>query len=323
MHDILIIGAGPIGMACAIAAKEQGLSYLIIDKGYLVNSLYHYPHSMTFFSTADKLEIGGIPFISQNTKPTRSEALEYYRRVAMNHQLEMNLHERFTKAQKMQDGNLKVETNKGSYICKYLILATGFYDLINPLNVPGENLPKVDHYYKDPHPYYNLRVAVVGAANSAVDAALELYRKGAKEVTMIIREREISERVKYWVRPDMINRIKEGSIKVYFESDVTEIKEDSIHFKKSGKTQQIPNDRVLALTGYRPDFQLLEGLGIKFSEEASRKPIYNEKTMESSISNIFLAGVICGGLETNKWFIENSRVHADLIVAEILNRSKQ
>ncbi len=321
MYDLVIIGAGPIGMATAISAKQNGLSYLIIDKGYLVNSLYHYPQSMTFFSTADKLEIGGIPFISQNTKPTRSEALEYYRRVAMHHQLKMHLHEAFYSATKDRNGVFELKTSKSSYRTKNLILATGFYDLINPLNIPGEDLSKVSHYYQDPHPYFNLKVAVVGAANSAVDAALELYRKGAKEVSMIIRESEISERVKYWVRPDVINRIKEGSIKAYFESELSRIEENQIHFKHEGQEKTIENDRVLALTGYRPDFKLLEKLGLKFSTEASRKPIYNEKTMESSVENIFLAGVICGGLETNKWFIENSRVHADLIVSEILRRS--
>lgn len=320
MYDILIIGAGPIGMACGIEAQNKGLSYLVIDKGYLVNSLYHYPQSMTFFSTSDKLEIGGIPFISQNTKPTRSEALEYYRKVAMHHQLNLNLHEQFQGAKKIDETYFEVETSKDHYTCKHLILATGFYDLINPLNVAGEELPKVDHYYKDPHPYFNLRVAVVGAANSAVDAALELYRKGAREVSMIIRESEVSERVKYWVRPDIINRIKEGSIKAYFESEITKIEEDFIEFKKAGTLNRIANDRVLALTGYRPDFKLLETLGIEFSKESSRRPIYQEESMESTVENLFLAGVICGGLETNKWFIENSRVHAELIIQEILKR---
>ncbi len=321
MYDLIIIGAGPIGMACAIEAQNNGLKYLILDKGFLVNSIYHYPHSMTFFSTADKLEIGNIPFISQNTKPTRSEALEYYRRVAMQHKLEMNLHERFLGASKIDDSIIEIETEKAKYHCKHLILATGFYDLINPLNVPGENLAKVAHYYKDPHPYYNLKVAVVGAANSAVDAALELYRKGAKEVSMIIRESEISERVKYWVRPDVINRIKEGSIKAYFEAEIKEVGEDWLTFEQNDRQVRLENDRVLALTGYRPDYKLLRSIGLEFSEEASRKPIYNEETMESSVSNIFLAGVICGGLETNKWFIENSRVHAKMILQEIVKRS--
>lgn len=316
VYDIVIIGAGPIGMACGIAAKEAGLSYLILEKGYLVNSLYHYPHSMTFFSTSDKLEIGGIPFISQNSKPTRSEALEYYRKVCMHHALNLQLQERFLGLDKKEDEFL-IKTDKGDYQSRHLILAMGFYDLINPLGVKGEDLKKVAHYYKDPHPYFGQKVAVVGAANSAVDAALELYRKGAKEVTMIVRESEISPRVKYWVRPDIINRIKEGSIQAYFEAKITDIRETDLDFVQAGKKQTIENDAVLALTGYRPDFKMLEEIGLEFSNEESHKPIYNEETMESTIPQLYLAGVICGGLETNKWFIENSRVHASQIVSHI------
>jgi len=322
MYDLIIIGGGPIGIACGIAAKEAGLKYLIIEKGYLVNSLYHYPQSMTFFSTADKLEIGGIPFIAQNTKPTRAEALEYYRKVTMHHRVNLHLQERLLGIER-EAKNFRVKTNKGIYHSRYVTLATGFYDLVNPLNIPGENLPKVAHYYKDPHPYFEQRVVVIGAANSAVDAALELYRKGAKEVTMIIREKEISPRVKYWVRPDIINRIEEGSIKAYFEASLTEIRETEIDFIQNGEKHSIANDSVLALTGYRPDFKMLEEIGLEFSEEASHKPLYTEETMESSVKGIFLAGVICGGLETNKWFIENSRVHAELIIKEIVQREAQ
>ena len=322
MYDLIIIGGGPIGIACGIAAKEAGLKYLIIEKGYLVNSLYHYPQSMTFFSTADKLEIGGIPFIAQNTKPTRTEALEYYRKVSMHHKINMHLQERLLNIQK-EENAFKVESNKAEYQTRYVTLATGFYDLVNPLNIPGESLPKVAHYYKDPHPYFEHRVVVVGAANSAVDAALELYRKGAKEVTMIIRETEISPRVKYWVRPDIINRIEEGSIKAYFEASLTEIREGELDFIQNGEKHTIANDSVLALTGYRPDFNMLKNFGLQFSDEASHKPLYNPDTMESSVPGIFLAGVICGGLETNKWFIENSRVHADLIVEKIEQREAQ
>lgn len=320
MYDLIIIGAGPIGLACGIAAKEAGLKYLIIEKGYLVNSLYHYPLSMTFFSTADKLEIGGVPFIAQNTKPNRAEALEYCRKVCMLHKLELRLAERLLAVNKSEAG-FQLQTDKAEYTCKYLTLATGFYDLVNPLNIPGEELAKVAHYYKDPHPYFEQRVVVVGAANSAVDASLELYRKGAKEVSMIIREDEISPRVKYWVRPDMINRLEEGSIKAYFRSELIEIKEKEVLFKQNGSLKRIPNDAVLALTGYRPDFDFLQNIGLEFSLEESRKPIYNSETMESSIPGLFLAGVICGGLETNKWFIENSRIHANLIVAEIQKRA--
>lgn len=320
MYDLIIIGGGPIGLATGIAAKQAGLKYLILEKDHLVNSLYHYPHSMTFFSTADKLEIGGIPFIAQHTKPTRSEALEYYRRVTMHHQLNLQLQEKMLEVQNTNQG-LEVISNKAKYPTKHLVLATGFYDLVNPLNIPGEGLPKVSHYYRDPHPYFGQRVAVVGAANSAVDAALELYRKGAKEVTMIIRESEISPRVKYWVRPDVVNRIKEGSIKAYFEAEIRQITEQEVEIEQDGRRFRLENDAVLALTGYRPDFKMLENLGLEFAQEESHKPLYNEETMESSVKGIFLAGVICGGLETNKWFIENSRVHADLIIQEIVKRT--
>lgn len=306
-------------MACGIAAKEAGLKYLILEKGYLVNSLYHYPHSMTFFSTADKLEIGGIPFIAQNTKPTRAEALEYYRKVCLHHKLNIQLKERFTDLEQSQEG-FNIKTDKGDYSSKYLILATGFYDLVNPLNVKGEDLGKVAHYYKDPHPYFNQRVAVVGAANSAVDAALELYRKGAKEVTMLVREAEISPRVKYWVRPDIINRIEEGSIKAFFEAEIEKIRELELDFRHEGKSHTLANDAVLALTGYRPDFSFLAKIGLQFSEEPSRKPLYKPESMESNIAGLYLAGVICGGLETNKWFIENSRVHAEQIITSILKK---
>lgn len=316
VYDIVIIGGGPIGMACGIAAKEAGLSYLILEKGYLVNSLYHYPHSMTFFSTADKLEIGGIPFISQNSKPTRAEALEYYRKVCMHHALNLQLQERFQGLDR-KENEFVIKTDKGDYRSRHLILATGFYDLVNPLGVKGEELKKVAHYYKNPHPYFGQKVAVVGAANSAVDAALELFRKGAKEVTMIVRENEISPRVKYWVRPDIINRIKEGSVKAHFEAEIEEIRETDLDFVQAGKKQTIENDAVLALTGYRPDFKMLVEIGLEFSNEASHKPIYNEATMESTIPQLYLAGVICGGLETNKWFIENSRVHATQIISHI------
>lgn len=318
-YDILIIGAGPIGMATGIAAQKAGLSYLILDKANLVNSLYHYPHSMTFFSTADKLEIGGLPFIAQNTKPTRAEALEYYRKVCLHFDLNVRLHEKMLSAER-QNQSWQVKTTKAEYLATNLVLATGFYDLIKPLNIPGEELPKVAHYYRDPHPYFGMKVIVVGAANSAVDAALELYRKGAKEVSMVIRESEISPRVKYWVRPDILNRIAEGSIKAYFEAELTEITKDAVSVRQNGEVFQLENDAVLALTGYRPDFNMLESLGLAFDGSDSRKPLYQEETMESSQESLFLAGVICGGLETNKWFIENSRIHADKIVAEVKRR---
>lgn len=315
-YDLIIIGGGPIGLAVAIEAQANGLDYLILEKGYLVNSLYHYPLSMTFFSSADKLEIGGIPFISQNTRPTRAEALEYYRRVALSKNLKIHLQEG-VEAINGQKGAFKISTPKAKYQAKNLVIATGFFDQINPLKIPGEELDKVAHYYRDPHPYFGQKVAVIGAANSAVDAALELWRKGAHEVSMIIREEEISPRVKYWVRPDALNRIKEGSIKAYFKAELSKIEADWIYFRHEGVEKRLANDAVLALTGYRPNFGFLEKLGLEFKDDESAAPIYDEESMESSVPGIYLAGVICGGLETNKWFIENSRVHAQIIIKHL------
>ena len=317
--DLLIIGAGPIGLACGIEAEKAGLSYLIVDKGCLVNSLYNYPKNMTFFSTSDKLEIGGVPFISHNPKPVRSEALEYFRRVASSWKLKMSLYERVSSVAKESD-SFKVETEKGSYRAKNIVLATGFYDLPYLLNVPGEDLDKVKHYYDEPHPYYEMDVAVVGAANSAVDAALEIYRKGAKSVTMVVREPEINPRVKYWVRPDIENRIKEGSVKAYFNSNITKIEPRSITVQTPEEEIEIDNDFVLAMTGYQPNFTFLESIGIEIGEDEFKTPKYNSETMESNVDGVYLAGVICGGLKTNIWFIENSIVHAEMIVSDIMKK---
>ncbi len=315
-YDILIIGAGPIGLACGLEAKKKNLSYIIIEKGVLVNSLYHYPANMTFFSTSEKLEIDGIPFISKNPKPTKQEALEYYRRVATSNALDINLFEAVENIQN-KNKHFEVKTSKQKYTAKNVVLATGFYDKPNILDVPGENLDKVHQYYNDPHYFVNQDVVVVGASNSAVDAALEVYRKGSR-VTMIVRGDDIGERVKYWVRPDVINRIEEGSIKAYFNAEIQEIKQESVVFKdKDNKKQEIKNDFVLALTGYKPNFDILERWGIKLSEDAKKIPEYNQQTMETNVKGLYLAGVICGGMETHKWFIENSRIHAKMIVEDI------
>ena len=318
--DMLIIGAGPIGLACGIAAKEAGLNYRIIDKGTLVNSIYHYPLNMTFFSTSDRLEIGGLPFISQNPKPTRAEALEYYRRVAQHHQLKIHLYEGVETVNRSAENYFSIHTTKASYTAKNIVIATGFYDAPYLLNIPGETLDKVRHYYTEPHPYFNMDIAIVGAANSAVDAALETYRKGAKQVRMIIREKEIGQNVKYWARPDIINRIHEGSIQAYFESELKEITASSIRIQTPTETLEIPNDYVLAMTGYQPNFALLESLGVAFQDYPFRTPIYNKETMEANQPGVYLAGVVCGGLKTNKWFIENSREHATLIVKGITSK---
>ena len=313
--DLCIIGAGPIGICCAIEAKKNNLSYVIIDKGCLVNSLYNYPKNMTFFSTSDKLEIGDVPFISHNSKPTKSEALEYYRRVVSSWKLDINLYEEVNKITKKE--NFEVVTSKGKYISKNVVVSTGFYDLPYKLNVPGEDLDKVKHYYDEPHPYFGMKVAVVGAANSAVDVALETYRKGAEEVTMIVREPNLSESVKYWVKPDVENRINEGSIKSYFNSNIKKIDSKSITVSTPEGEVVIENDFVLAMTGYQPDFSFLERIGIKIGDDEHTTPFHDPDTMETNVKGIYLAGVICGGLKTNKWFIENSRDHSKIIIEEI------
>jgi thioredoxin reductase (NADPH) len=315
-YDILIIGGGPIGLACGIEAQNAGLSYVIVEKGCMVNSLYNYPANMTFFSTSDKLEIGGVPFVSNNIKPTRSEALEYYRRVADKFNLNLNLFERVESVKK-ETGLYIVHTNKSDYQVKNIIVSTGFYDIPNKLNIPGEDLLKVNHYYKDPHYYAKQKVLVIGANNSSVDAALETFRKGA-EVSMVIRESEIGERVKYWVRPDIVNRIKEGSIKAYFNSSLSAISEHEVEIIGSDGKITIVNDFVLAMTGYQPDFSFLKKLGINIASDEKQTPEHDPVTMETNMKGIYLAGVVCGGMDTHIWFIENSRVHAERILKNII-----
>lgn len=315
--DVFIIGGGPIGLACGIEAQKAGLSYMIVEKGCLVNSLYNYPQNMTFFSTSEKLEIGGVPFVSNNPKPTRSEALEYYRRVSLKFLLNVHLFE--TVEQVDRNGVFQIRTSKGNYRAKNVIVSTGFYDLPNKMYLPGENLPKVSHYYKDPHYYAVQDVIVVGASNSSVDAALETFRKGAR-VTMVVRGSQISKRVKYWVRPDIINRIEEGSIKAYFNAALLEIREHEADIETKNGKITIPNDFVLALTGYCPDFELLKRFGIKLSEDEKLIPLHNPETMETNRKGLYLAGVVCGGMDTHLWFIENSRDHAVKIIKNILSK---
>ncbi len=314
-YDVLIIGAGPIGLACAIEAQNAGLSYVIVEKGPLVNSLYHYPVFMTFFSTSQKLEIGGVPFVSISNKPNRNEALEYYRRVAEKFQLNINLFEEVRQLTQLAANNFEIETAKTTYHAKNVIIATGFYDVPVKMNIPGEELPKVRHYYQDPHLYAFSKVLVIGANNSAIDVALETYRKGA-DVTLVIRGSEIGSYVKYWVRPDIENRIKEGEIKAYFNSEVISIAEDTVQIKTPEGELAIENDFVLAMTGYQPNFALLKKLGVELDENHS--PKHNPETMETNKKGLYLAGVVCGGMDTHKWFIENSRVHAEQIVKHIV-----
>lgn len=313
--DVLIIGGGPIGIACGIEAEKKELSYLIIEKGCIVNSLYNYPQGMTFFSTSDKLEIDGIPFISNNVKPVKAEALEYYRRISSSKNLNINLFEEVIEIKNNIDA-FQIKTSKTSYTAKNVVIATGFYDIPNTMNIPGEQLPNVSHYYKDPHFYAHQKVIIVGASNSAVDAALEIYRKGG-DVTMVIREEGIGKRVKYWVRPDIVNRIEEGSIKAYYNSEVKEIKKEEVLIATKEGAISIANDYVLALTGYMPNFDFLQKIGIEISNDKKRLPQYDMNTMETNVKGIYLAGVVCGGLETHKWFIENSRIHAPIIMNAI------
>jgi thioredoxin reductase (NADPH) len=314
-YDIIIIGGGPIGLACGLEAKKSGLTYCIIEKGTLVNSIYNYPMNMTFFSTSERLEIGGIPFVSISPKPTRNEALEYYRRVATSSQLNIHLFEEVKQVTKDENG-FSILTSKNNFQAANIIISTGFYDIPYLLNVKGENLDKVKHYYKDPHFYAFQKVLVVGAANSAIDAALETWRKGA-EVTMVIRADKISDRVKYWVKPDIENRIAEGSIKAYFNSTISEIREHAVDVKTPDGIITIENDWVLSMTGYQPNLDFLRKIGIQLSTDDICKPTYSEESFETNVQGIYLAGVICGGMNTHRLFIENSREHAEKIVADI------
>ncbi|MDG1889567.1 MAG: YpdA family putative bacillithiol disulfide reductase [Flavobacteriaceae bacterium] len=317
MKDLIIIGAGPIGLACGIEATKNDLDYEIIDKGMLVNSIFNYPVNTTFFSTSEKLEIGGIPFISHNVKPTRNEALEYYRRVCDSWEINLNLYNEVIEIIN-KESHFELKTQNGIMNSRKVIISTGFYDIPYLLNIPGEELSKVLHYYNESHPYYKMDIVIVGAGNSAVDVALDTFRKGAKSVTMIIREKQIGDNIKYWVRPDIINRIESKEINVFYESEITEIKEKSIIVKTKDEIKEIKNDFVLAMTGYLPNYEILENLGIKILDDEFRTPFYDEQTMETNVKGVYLAGVLCGGLKTNKWFIENSREHSEKIISQII-----
>ncbi len=318
LYDVIIVGAGPIGLACALEAKKAGLKYVVLEKGTLVNSLYHYPVNMTFFSTSERLEIGGIPFVCNSPKPTRSEGMEYYRRVAIAGSLHIRLFEEVIAANK-KDNIFYITTTKQQYQAHNLVLCTGFYDIPYLLHVPGEALPKVKHYYDDPHFYAFQNVLVVGAANSAVDAALETWRKGAN-VTMVVRGESLSQRVKYWVKPDVENRISEGSIKAYFNASVLAIRQNDVDIQTEEGPVTIPNDWVLAMTGYQPNLEFLVKMGIQLTDDDSRTPVYNEDNFETNVAGIYLAGVICGGMNTHRLFIENSREHAYKIMNDIASK---
>jgi thioredoxin reductase (NADPH) len=312
---VIIIGAGPVGLACGIALQKRNIPFLILEKGCLVNSLFHYPTNMTFFSTSDRLEIGGVPFISHGVKPTRREALEYYRRITESFALPVNLYETVT-GLSGELGAFEVTTTKATYVAERVIISSGFYSDPYRMNIPGEDLPKVKHYYDEPHAYAFQKVVVVGGGNSAVDVALETYRCGS-DVTLVVREPALKDGVKYWVRPDIENRIKEGTIRAYFNSELTSISESQVEIRTPDGSITLANDFVLAMTGYQPDFGFLEKAGVAFHDDEFRTPVFDETTLESNRPGLYLAGVIIGGYNTGKWFIENTRTHGEMIAAHI------
>ena len=307
-RDVVVIGAGPVGLACAIEARRRGLSARVVDKGTLVNSIFGYPTNMEFFSTPDLIEIGGYPFPVPKYKPTREDALEYYRGVAAREQIDVSLYDRVD-AIEGAAGNFIVRSSRGEHHARFVVIATGFFDLENRLDVPDEDLPKVTHYYKEPFPYVGQQVAVIGAKNSAAKAALDCYRHGAR-VTLIVRGAVLSDKIKYWIKPDLENRIKEGSIAAFFNTTVREITPDALVLDTPDGARTIENHWVLAMTGYHPDFDLLERFGVTFAEDGWRTPIYDETTFETARRGLYIAGTVCGGYQTGRWFIENGRFHA-------------
>ena len=315
-YDLLAIGAGPTGLACAIEAQRAGLRPLVIDKGCLCNSIYHFPTNMIFFTTAERLEIGDLPLTSAETKPTRAEALKYYRRTADHYALDLRLYET-VEALTGQDGAFEVHTRDANgyqhvYKARKIVLATGYYDRVNQMNIPGENLPHVSHYFTDPHPYWKQDVVVIGAKNSAAEAALELYRAGAR-VTLVHRGPALGTTLKYWVKPDIENRIRANEIRALFNTTVEQIEPSQVRVRNGAGEQTIPATQVFALTGYHPDFEFLEKMGIALDPD-SRKPVCDPLTLQSSVPGIYVAGVILGGKYTGEIFIENGRFHGKQII---------
>ena len=324
VFDLLVVGAGPTGLACAIEAQKAGFRVVLVDKGCVCNSIFHYPAHMTFFTTSERLEIGGIPFPSPNAKPTRSEALEYYRQVAAYYRLDVRQYHRVERVTG-SDGAFTVHTadrfgRPGAIEARKLAISTGYYDLPNWMGIPGETLSKVHHYYYDPHPYFEMDVVVIGGKNSAAIAALELWRSGAR-VTLVYRGPEIPPHVKYWIKPDIENRIKDGEIKALFSSRVVEITPDAVVVETPAGRKVLANDFVFAMTGYHPDFAFLEKLGVRF-EGQDRLPVCNPETLESNVPGIYLAGVIVAGSRTNEIFIENGRFHGGQIAASLAAKAK-
>lgn len=314
--DVLVVGAGPVGLACAIEAAREGLRATVVDKGALVNSLVGYPSGMEFFSTPELIEIGGYPFPVQGYKPTREEAIEYYRGVAAREKLDIRLYERVLDVGGEQ-GAFTVVTDRQEHHARHIVAAVGFFDQPNLLDVPGAGLPKVTHYYREPYPYVRQKVAVIGARNSAAKAALDCYRHGA-EVTLVVRGPVLSDKIKYWIKPDLENRIKEGSIRALFNASVESIAESSVSIRTTAGVTTFDNDWVLAMVGYHPDYGFLErALRIAIGDDPYRTPVFDAATFETSRPGVYLAGTVCGGYQTGRWFIENGRFHARQIMAHI------
>ena len=313
--DVLVIGAGPVGLACALEAQRQGLRVAVIDKGALVNSIVGYPTNMEFFSTPELLEIGGYPFPTSSYKPLREDALDYYHRVAKSEKLNLHLYNRVLTLEG-EAGNFTVQTEQGPLHTQSVVVATGFFDVPNRLPVPGADLPHVSYYYKEPYAHVGRDVVVIGAKNSAAKAALQLTRAGAR-VTMLVRGADISESVKYWIRPDLLNRIAEGRITAHFQTQVEAIHPGAVEALTPDGRITVPANFVYALTGYRPDYALLQALGVPLADDAARTPLYDPDTHESARPGVYLAGTVCGGLNTSRWFIENGRHHAQLIAEQL------
>ncbi|RFU63152.1 YpdA family putative bacillithiol disulfide reductase [Peribacillus saganii] len=319
-EDVIIIGGGPCGLAAAISIKEAGKSPLIIEKGNIVNAVYNYPTHQTFFSSSEKLEIGDVPFITENRKPVRNQALAYYREVVRRKQLRINAFEKAVKIEK-QDGSFLLHTDKEEYSAPYIVIATGYYDNPNYMKVPGEDLPKVFHYFKEAHPYFDRDVAVIGRKNSSVDAALELVKAGAR-VTVLYRGQEYSPSIKPWILPEFESLVKNGTINMAFGADVLEITPDTISYKQDGVKKEIRNDFVFAMTGYHPDHGFLKHIGVNIDTETGR-PLFEAETMETNVEGIYIAGVIAAGNNANEIFIENGRFHGGLIAASIVEKENQ
>lgn len=316
--QVLIVGGGPIGIACGVEAGKAGLSHVVIEKGCLTSAIHRFAANLIFFSTPDLLEIGGVPFIISGPKPARGEILVYYRRVAEHFRLNLQLYEKVNEIRRGSDGWFVIESSRGRYAARHVVLAIGFYDHPNLLSIPGEDLPKVSHYYHEPHPYYRQKVAVIGGQNSAAEAALDLWRNGA-EVTLIHRREQLGATIKYWIRPDIENRLREGSIRALFNTEVVRIDDQGLTIRNGGVLAAIEIDFVFALTGYHADFDFLERAGVCLDGEM-KKPSFNPASMETNIPGMYIAGVAAGGKDANKIFIENGREHARLIVEDILRK---